>query len=148
LQAPAGVPDTCPFEIEWSPAVIVVQMGQGLDEMSIKKKLLDARACKCMHLLLEANNAEASPEGTELKARIQQARLELPAGAQLPPDVLLQLCELRWGTDRVTGWQLEWANRQEACRAAATSCEVQVLDSARKNRASEKYARVPGALFT
>jgi hypothetical protein len=145
LQAPAGVPDTCPFEIEWSPAVIVVQMGQGLDEMSIKKKLLDARACKCMHLLLEANNAETNLEGPELKARIQQARIELPAGAQLPPDVLLQLCELRWGTDRVTGWQLEWANRQEACRAAATACEVQDLDSA---RASEKYARVAVALFT
>jgi hypothetical protein len=77
-----------------------------------------------MHMLLEANNAEAVPEATELKASIQKARSELTAGAQLPPDVLLQLCELRWGTDRETGWQREWASRQEACRAAATTCEV------------------------
>lgn len=127
MQAPEDVPEACPFEIEWNPALFVVQMGQGLDEMSIKKRLLAAQSCKCMHMMLETNNAEASPEPTELKASIQKARSELAPGAVLPPDILLQLCELRWSTDRETGWQKEWVRRQEACQGAVSAFEVWCL---------------------
>lgn len=105
----------------------MVQMGQGLDEMAIKQRLLAARSCKCMNMLLETNTAEGNHEPTELKASIQQARSELAPGALLPPHILLQLCELRWSTDQVIGWQQEWARRQEACQAAASALEVRVL---------------------
>lgn len=124
MQAPAGVPDSCPFETEWVPAIFVVQVGQNMDEMAIKQKLLASQACKCMHMVLESSNAEAHPDLPELKASIQQARSEQAPGTNLPPDILRQLCELRWNTDKENGWQQEWGRRQEASRAAATALEV------------------------
>ena len=124
LQAPANVPETCPFETEWTPAVVVVQMGEGLDELAIKKKLLASQSCKCVNIQLEANNAEGSSEPTELKTSIQQARSELAPGAPLPPDINIQLLQLRWNKDREIGWQQEWARRQEARQDAATGFAV------------------------
>lgn len=92
--------------------------------MAVKKKLLASQSCKCIHMQLEANNAEGSPEPTDLKTRVQQARSELAPGAPLPPDINLQLFQDRWNTDREIGWQQEWARRQEACQTAATAVEV------------------------
>lgn len=121
MQVPDDMPSECPFEVDWTPGIVLVQVEKPLDEMAIKKGLLENQACKCMHILLEIAKADSNSSASDLSSRIQQVRAEVGLDGQLPAELLQQLCQSRWTSDRETDWQREWIRRQQA---VATSTEA------------------------
>lgn len=130
MQPPDDLPDACPFEVQWSPGIVLVQVERPLEEMAIKKDLLAQQACKCMHMQLEIAKSESSSTEPDLAARVQQARAEVGPEGSLPAEILHELCLARWRIDQETDWQREWVRRQAALSVAenaVTVCPQQLI---------------------
>lgn len=116
LQLPDGVPETCPFEVDWHAACFTVSLGEGLDEMPLKEALIAAKACKAVHVGVEAASVEAQPGDSDLKKAVV-ADKPAPANADgyLPaPALAAQLLQARFDKDREYAWKVEWGRRRDA----------------------------------
>lgn len=124
MQAPEGIPEECPFEVHWTPGCIAVTLQPGLDEMAIKKELIKEHEFKCLHFALEAGAVETAAEATPLKDALVKARAECGEPFVPPPELALELLQLRSARDKELGWKVEWAQRQKAVQSSAEQCQV------------------------
>lgn len=124
MQPPDGVPDECPFQVDWKPACVAVQLAPGIDEFAIKSTLVESHEFKCVHLLLEANNVEAGADASPLKDALVKARAEGGEGYVPPAELAIQLLERRYASDREQGWKIEWERRQALAAERTTQHQV------------------------
>ena len=127
MQAPAGLPEECPFSCAIKAAYVLVHLEPGLDEMAIKKQLVQEHEFKCVHLELEASKVEASHEASALKDELVEARAAAgAAGYCVPAALAQQLLQQRAESDRSQAWKEEWARRNRAASNAAGAEQVQI----------------------
>ena len=124
MQAPEGLPDDCPFGVQWTPLCVVVALQPGLEEMAIKKELIKEHEFKCLHFGLEATAIETAAEAGPLKDSLVKARAECGEPFMPPPELALQLLQLRSERDKELGWKVEWARRQKAVQNSTEQLEV------------------------
>ena len=129
MQAPPGLPESCPFEVHLRPACAVVQVHPGIDEMGVKRQLVQHHEFKCLHFDYEAQAVEAAADNSSLKDELIKARAAAAdADSYTVPSVLAkQLLDRRCAADDKTAWKVEWARRNEVLTKRKTDHEVCML---------------------
>jgi hypothetical protein len=105
---------------------VLVQVHAGVDEMAVKRQLVQHHEFKCLHFELEAQAVEAAAENTPLKEALVKARAAAAGGEgyTVPPELAKQLLDRRCIAEEGQGWKVEWARRQSSLAALKAAHEV------------------------